>query len=212
MLVDRFKNILEMKPIFISFEGCEGSGKSTQSKLLASYLEKLGKSTVLTREPGGTDLAEEIRKVLLGGKKIEDTLTEFVLISAARRDHVEHKIKPELGNGQFVVCDRFFDSSLAYQGYARGLDLKIMHEIKNLTIGEFAPDKTFLIDIDPEVAIERIKSARMGNNHYDAMGIEFHKKVRNGFLEIAKQNPNRIVVINGNRSQKEVFEEIKSNL
>ncbi len=201
-----------MKPIFISFEGCEGSGKSTQSKLLASYLEKLGKSTLLTREPGGTDLAEEIRKVLLGGKKIEDTLTEFVLISAARRDHVEQKIKPALSNGQFVVCDRFFDSSLAYQGYARGLDLKIMHEIKNLTIGEFAPDKTFLIDIDPEVAIERIKSARSGNNHYDAMGIEFHKKVRKGFLEIAKQNPNRIFVINGNRSQEEVFEEIKSNL
>lgn len=201
-----------MKPKFISFEGCEGSGKSTQAKLLAEHLEKLGYKVVLTREPGGTELAEQIRKVILSGNKIEDTLTEFLLISAARRDHVENKIKPALADGSFVICDRFFDSSLAYQGYARGLDLELMKSIKTLSIDGFEPDLTFLIDIEPVVALERIQKFRIDNNHYDAMGIKFHNKVRNGFLEIAEQNPNRFLIIDGNKPQEEVFEMIKNNL
>ncbi len=201
-----------MKPKFISFEGCEGSGKSTQAKLLAEHLEKLGYKVVLTREPGGTELAEQIRKVILSGNKIEDTLTEFLLISAARRDHVENKIKPALANGSFVICDRFFDSSLAYQGYARGLDLELMRSIKTLSIDGFEPDLTFLIDIEPAVALERIQKFRSDNNHYDAMGIKFHNNVRNGFLEIAEQNPNRFLIIDGNKPQEEVFEMIKNNL
>ena len=201
-----------MNPKFITFEGCEGSGKSTQAKLLKEHLERLGHKVILTREPGGTELAEEIRKVILSGNKIEDTLTEFLLISAARRDHVLNKIKPALAEGSFVICDRFFDSSLAYQGFARGLDLELMQSIKTLTIDGFQPDITFLIDIEPSLALERIQKFRSDNNHYDAMGINFHNSVRNGFLELAEQNPNRICVIDGNKSQEEVFETIINNL
>jgi dTMP kinase len=201
-----------MNPKFITFEGCEGSGKSTQAKLLKEHLERLGHKVILTREPGGTELAEEIRKVILSGNKIEDTLTEFLLISAARRDHVLNKIKPALADGSFVICDRFFDSSLAYQGFARGLDLELMQSIKTLTIDGFQPDITFLIDIEPSLALERIQKFRSDNNHYDAMGINFHNSVRNGFLELAEQNPNRICVIDGNKSQEEVFETIINNL
>jgi dTMP kinase len=201
-----------MNPKFITFEGCEGSGKSTQAKLLKEHLEKLSHKVILTREPGGTELAEEIRKVILSGNKIEDTLTEFLLISAARRDHVLNKIKPALADGNFVICDRFFDSSLAYQGFARGLDLELMQSVKNLTIDGFQPDITFLIDIEPSLALERIQKFRSDNNHYDAMGINFHNSVRNGFLELAEQNPNRICVVDGNKSQEEVFETIINNL
>lgn len=200
-----------MKPKFITFEGCEGSGKSTQVKLLKEYLEKLGQKVLLTREPGGTELAEEIRKVILSGKKIDDPLTEFLLISAARRDHVMNKIKPALAEGSFVICDRFFDSSLAYQGFAKGLDTDLMSAIVNLTIANFQPDITFLIDIEPEIALERIQKFRSDdNNHYDQMGVDFHNKIRNGFLEVAKQNPKRVVVINGSKSQEEVSSSIKN--
>jgi dTMP kinase len=201
-----------MNPKFITFEGCEGSGKSTQAKLLKEHLGRLGHKVILTREPGGTELAEEIRKVILSGNRIEDTLTEFLLISAARRDHMLNKIKPALADGSFVICDRFFDSSLAYQGFARGLDLELMQSIKTLTIDGFQPDITFLIDIEPSLALERIQKFRSDNNHYDAMGINFHNSVRNGFLELAEQNPNRICVIDGNKSQEEVFETIINNL
>jgi dTMP kinase len=198
---------------FITFEGCEGSGKSTQAKLLKHNLELLGHKVILTREPGGTPLAEKLREILLSGEKIDDTLTEFLLITTARRDHIMQKIKPHLDEGYIVICDRFYHSSLVYQGIAGGLNIESMTKIINLTIDAIKPDITFLIDIDPELAIKRIKEHRKeALNHYDKMGLEFHKKIRDGFLAIAEMEKTNFVTVNGNNTQKKIGEEILSML
>jgi len=198
-----------MNSRFITFEGCEGSGKSTQAKLLESYFSKHNIFSLLTREPGGTALAEKLRSVLLSGDKITDPLTEFLILSAARRDHVENKIKPALKNNINVICDRFIDSSLAYQGYGKGLSLKKMEDIFDITIDDFTPDITFLIDIDPARALERIfKNRANEQNHYDKMDLAFHSKIRYGFLELANRNQSRIHVLDGSKEPEIIHEEI----
>lgn len=193
---------------FITFEGIEGSGKTTQTKLLQQYFLNQKIEAILTREPGGTKVAEEIRSILIGGDVDKmDGICETLLNFAARRNHVEKLIKPALDSEKIVICDRFFDSTVAYQGFAEGVDLKIIQAIQKLAIGDIKPDITFLIDVDVDLAFNRIK-ARSDNNRYEKMDRQFHKKIREGFLEIAKNNKKRIVIINGEQEATKIHEEI----
>ena len=193
--------------MFISFEGIEGSGKSTQSKKLHEFFLNQNKKSVLTREPGGTEAGEKIREILITEHldKLE-AKSELLLNFAARLEHVQKLIKPNLAAGKNIICDRFFDSTFAYQGSAFGLDDALVEQVKELTIGNFAPDITFLIDVDVEFAFKRIKN-RSDNNRYEKLGLDFHQKVRAGFLELAKKN-NRIKIIDGTKSVDEVFAQI----
>lgn len=190
---------------FITFEGGEGSGKSTQVKLLAEHFRALGREVVITREPGGTVGAEKIREILLSHKylPIEEVLLNF----AARIDHVENLIKPALERGAVVLCDRFYDSTYVYQGYAKNLDLHFIDKIRELTLQDFAPDLTLVLDIDPVQGLARAQS-RGNNNHYDDMELEFHQKIRDGFLQIAASNPSRCRVIDASGEASTVFEAV----
>jgi dTMP kinase len=196
-----------MRPKFITFEGIEGSGKSTQVKKLHVFFLEKNIDTILTREPGGTFAGEKIREILID-EKIEklEAKTELFLNFAARLEHVEKIIKPSLTQGKTVISDRFFDSTFAYQGNAFGLDETLIEEVKKMAISDFAPDITFLIDVPVEAAFARIQ-ARADNNRYEKLGFDFHQKVRDGFLQLAKKNP-RIKVIDGTKNQQEVFAEI----
>lgn len=199
--------------MFISFEGCEGSGKSTQVKMLEQAIAAEFNQVVTTREPGGTQLAEHLRQVLLAKHEITDPLTEYLIFAAARRDHVENFIKPNLDKKFVVICDRFFDSSLAYQGYAKGLDFEKMMLINQLTLDGFKPDITILLDINPEISLQRVHNRainRGDNNHYDTKELEFHNKIRHGFLEIANMDKNRFFVINAAENAKEIHKKIYS--
>ena len=192
----------------ITFEGVEGSGKSTQAKLLHQYFLDKKIPTCLTREPGGTKLAEEIRGLLVDGEVDKmDGVCETLLNFAARRNHLEKLIKPALKKGEMVICDRFFDSTIAYQGYGQNVDLEIIKTVQNAAISGFKPDITFLIDVDVDMAFARIKS-RADNNRYEKMDKSFHQKVRVGFLEIAKNNPDRFVIIDGNQDQNTIHQTI----
>ncbi len=197
----------EIKYKFITFEGIEGSGKSTQSKKLYEFLLAAKLNAILTREPGGTKASEKIREILIDDeiKKLE-AKTELFLNFAARLEHVEKLIKPALAENKIVISDRFFDSTFAYQGSSFGLDSKLIDEVKKMTIGDFAPDITFLIDVPVEHAFARIQN-RESNNRYEKLGLDFHQKVRNGFLKLASENQ-RIVLIDGTKTPKEVFEKI----
>jgi len=200
-----------VKPLFISFEGIEGSGKSTQAKKLHEFFLSQNIDAILTREPGGTKAGEKIREILIDEKitKLE-AKTELFLNFAARLEHVEKLIKPSLAAQKTVICDRFFDSTYAYQGSAFGLDEKLIDEVKKMTIGDFAPDLTFLIDVPVEVAFARI-AGRAENNRYEKLGLDFHQKVRDGFLFLAAKN-SRIKKIDGTKNQQEIFDKIFSFL
>ena len=197
----------EIKYKFITFEGIEGSGKSTQSKKLYEFLLAAKLNAILTREPGGTKASEKIREILIDDEieKLE-AKTELFLNFAARLEHVEKLIKPALAENKIVISDRFFDSTFAYQGSAFGLDSKLIDEVKKMTIGDFAPDITFLIDVPVEHAFARIQN-RESNNRYEKLGLDFHQKVRNGFLKLASENQ-RILLIDGTKTPQEVFEKI----
>jgi dTMP kinase len=196
---------------FISFEGIEGSGKSTQAKKLYDFLISKNIPTILTREPGGTDTCEKIREILID-EKIEklDPKTELLLNFASRIEHSEKLIKPSIFENKIVICDRFFDSTFAYQGFGFGIDQNIIEKIKNIAIANLQPDITFLIDIEVDHAFNRIKQ-RSNNNRYEKLNKNFHIKVRNGFLELAKKN-SRIRIIDGNKNSDLVFQDIINQL
>ena len=201
------------KGLFITFEGGEGTGKSTQIKLFADYLKENGYTVSLTREPGGSPGAEEIRSLLLRGASDKwDKLTEIFLFFAARRDHLTKTIWPALKQGQVVLSDRFADSTLAYQGYGYGYDQKMVEIIKNvyqIIAGDFKPDITFILDIDPEIGLKR-SLARSGNVEvrFEGMDLKFHQNLRNAFLKIAAENPKRCQVIDANQSIEQVHQSI----
>ncbi len=192
------------KGLFISFEGGEGAGKTTQINRLADYLSNQGKRVVTTREPGGTKEAESIRNLLVqreGGDW--DAMAEVLLLYAARVMHINKVIKPALEQGQIVICDRFSDSTMAYQGYGRGLDKDKIKEIECTSIEGFKPDLTFILDIDVRDGLERSNkrlSSEKGygktEDRFERMEIEFHERLRQGFLDIARQEPERCSVIN----------------
>jgi dTMP kinase len=192
---------------FISFEGIEGCGKSTQAKKLHEFFLTKKIEAILTREPGGTKVGEKIRAILID-EEIEklEAKTELLLNFAARLEHVEKLIKPALAQKKTVISDRFFDSTYAYQGNAFGLNSLLIDEVKKITIGDFAPEITFLIDVPVDLAFQRIEG-REGNNRYEKLGLDFHQKVRDGFLNLASKNP-RIKIIDGTKNQQEVFDNI----
>ena len=199
------------RPQFISFEGIEGCGKSTQAKRLFDFFSSQKISAILTREPGGTPFGERIRDILIDEKSDKlNAKTETILNFAARLEHVEKVIKPSLVQNKIVISDRFFDSTYAYQGSAFGVEANFIEALKNMTIGDFEPDVTFLIDVPVEVAFERIKG-REGNNRYEKLSFNFHQKVRDGFLKLAKKDP-RIVLIDGMQDLDQVFNQITKTL
>jgi dTMP kinase len=192
---------------FITFEGGEGAGKSTQIKLLAGHLRERGKTVVVTREPGGTPGAEAIRELLRGGV---DWLpfSELLLQFAARHEHVQQLISPALTRGEFVLSDRFTDSTYAYQGYGMGQDLKIIAAVQEMVLGPFKPDLTFLLDIDPAAGLQRAV-ARDGNaERYEAMPLDFHEKLRVGYLAMAGQEPGRWRVIDAVQPVDSIYQKI----
>lgn len=200
-----------IKNKFITFEGVEGSGKSTQAKLLHEFLRKKNYDAIVTREPGGAAASEKIREILLDETlpKLE-SCTEILLNFAARLEHVEKLIKPALQAGKWVICDRFFDSTFAYQGFGFGADFETISRIKSLSIQDFAPDITFLIDVPVDIAFARIKE-RSTNNRYEKLDEKFHQRTRDGFLELARLNK-RIKIIDGTKSIEEISQKIHEEL
>ncbi len=193
---------------FISFEGGEGAGKSTQCKLLINALNQANIKSVKTREPGGTKGAESIRGLLVTGNVDKwNPKTELLLHVAARNDHVEKLIKPALIEGKFVICDRFVDSTIAYQGYGHQLDKNLISQLHELILEDFQPDLTIILDMKPEDGIQRAAQRGDQENRYEKMGENFHARVRNGFLEIAKSEP-RCIIINAKSSINEVHSQI----
>lgn len=181
---------------FITFEGGEGSGKSSHSRKLVDWLTARGHEAVLTREPGGTPGAEEIRKLLVQGEAARwEPMTEALLHYAARRDHVSKVIKPALARGAWVVCDRFADSTMAYQAYGHGLGPAAVKPLRDLVLGDFAPGLTLLFDVPVALGLERAGKRAGADSRYESMGRGFHERVREGFLTIAKAEPERVVVI-----------------
>ncbi len=181
---------------FITLEGGEGAGKSTQIRLLADALIACGKKVVLTREPGGSPGAEEIRNLLVSGETGRwGPVTEALLHTAARRDHLERTVWPALEAGHWVVCDRFLDSTMAYQGYGLGLGRELIATLQGAALGDFRPDLTLILDLQVEDGLARAAARRGGEDRYERMDIDFHRRLRDGFLEIAAWEPERCVVI-----------------
>ncbi len=194
---------------FITFEGVEGSGKSTQLKLLAQRLEDAGAPVRLLREPGGTAVGEAIRAVLLDPEHFGlDARAELLLYEASRAQLVAEVIEPALDAGEVVLCDRFFDSTTAYQGHARGLPLGEVEQLNRTATGGLAPDLTVVIDVDPGHALERARSESGTPDRLELEEAAFHERVREGFLVVAREEPQRVVVVSGEGTPDEVFERV----
>ena len=192
----------------ITFEGIDGSGKTTQIQMLEHEFSKLGVEYKTFREPGGTDLSEKIRVILLDKENIELISTaESLLFAAARAQLTAEQIKPAIEKGEFVICDRFTDSTIAYQGYGRGLDIKQLEEINYIATAGLTPDITFILDISPEVAAVRMEAE--ASDRMEETGVDFFRRIRGGYRQIKDQNPNRYSLINGEQSPENVFKEIK---
>ncbi|NLK95588.1 MAG: dTMP kinase [Clostridiales bacterium] len=198
------------KGIFITFEGGEGSGKSTLIDKTYKWLEDNNISCIKTREPGGIKISEDIRNIILDSNNTSmDGITEALLYAAARRQHIVEKVIPALKDGKVVLCDRFIDSSLAYQGYARGLGIDKILELNKFAIGDYMPSLTLFLDIDPKIGLERINKDKCREvNRLDLEKIDFHNKVREGYEIVYNNNKNRIKKIDVNRSIDEVFNEV----
>ncbi|MCR9146349.1 MAG: dTMP kinase [Rhodobacteraceae bacterium] len=197
---------------FISFEGIDGSGKSTQARLTAEHLRQLGQDVILTREPGGSDGAEEIRRLVLEGAGDRwSPETELLLFTAARRDHLERVILPAIAAGRSVISDRFADSTRIYQGVGRADLREKVDALHDLMIGR-EPDLTFLIDMEPERGLERALSRGGAEDRFENFGVALQSRLRQGFLDLAVQHPSRIVVIDGDRAIDRVQADITAHL
>lgn len=195
--------------MLITFEGIDGSGKSTQLDLSHEYLGSLGHKVVKLREPGSTAVAEKIRLILLDRRSAISDITELLLYEAARSEVTRHEILPLIKSGHTVLCDRFYDSTTAYQGYGRGLDLKMVKQLHRIAVGECQPDLTLLFDISLKKAAERVGAKR---DRLESQPVAFHRRVRKGFLEIAAAESRRVKVIDGGRSVPAVFEAVREHL
>ena len=193
---------------FITFEGCDGCGKSTQLKMLSEYLTKENVPHIFTREPGGGKISEAIREILLSGKNMEMTdECEALLYAAARVQHLSDRVEPALAKGELVICDRYVDSSLAYQAYARGLGTDFIGGINAFALEHYLPDVTIFIDLTPEAAFKR-KHGADENDRLEQAGMEFHKRVYAGYVAIAEEEPDRIVRVDGNKTPAEIFADV----
>jgi len=204
--------------VFVTVEGVEGSGKTTQLALMADWLRKSNFEVVLSREPGGTPFGREVRKILLDPQGPDRLpVSELLLYLADRYEDVNSLIIPAIKEGKVVLCDRYHDATIAYQGYARGISLELIKSISEL-IGVIKPDLTFLIDIAPEVALQRAKKRNMAStqsmseNRFEEESLLFHRKVRNGYLMLAQKEPDRFVIIDGTMTADNVFSVIKKKM
>lgn len=194
-----------MQGLFITFEGPDGCGKTTQMKLLAEYLEKKGEEVVLTREPGGKGLGEKVREILLNyDGEVSDRCESFLFL-ADRAQNIDIIVNPAVKEGKIVLCDRHIDSTVAYQGYGRGLDIERINMLNNLATNGKKPDLTFVFDVDVETSMKRVGKEK---DRMESAGIDFHNRVRQGYLELAKQEPNRIKVIDATKSIEEIHDEV----
>ena len=188
-----------IKPRFISFEGGEGSGKSTQIKLLAKKLAKYG-DVITTREPGGTIEAEIIRNLLVRGKKNKwSGVVETLLLYAARKDHIDKVIVPNLKKNKWVLCDRFKESTIVYQGYGKNVDIKLIKKLDKLITDNLTPSLTFILDIDPKIGLKRSIRKANTETRYEKMSLSFHNKIRKAFKKIANTNKRNFKLINANQ-------------
>ncbi|MCP5463152.1 MAG: dTMP kinase [bacterium] len=203
-----------MKGLFITFEGPEGCGKTTQARLLADVLESIGYDVILTCDPGGTEVGDKIRSVLLdaANNKIA-ALTELFLFLASRHQLVDEKIEKHLQAGNIVICSRYTDATLVYQGYARGLDLDTLEKLNTFATKNVAPDLTILLDIDPEIGLKRVRDRYKSRNEeldrIEEEVMEFHHKVRDGYLELCSKEPRRIKKINADDTIENIQAQVK---
>jgi len=202
-----------MKGCFITFEGPEGAGKSTQLRLLKDYINSRERECMITREPGGTPVAEQLREVIKHHNTEEPIFdeSELFLLEAARAQHVRYIIEPAVKRGAVVLCDRFYDSTTAYQGYARGMDLEKLKFLNDFAVGSCKPNLTILLDLSPEEGFERTAVREETQNIHDRFELEnldFHRAVRNGFLEIAKNEPERVKIVSAMGTPEEIHRKI----
>lgn len=195
--------------LFITFEGIDGCGKSTQLNLLAKYLKEKGIEVLITREPGAVGLGEKLREILLNYDGDVSSNCEAFLFLADRAQHIDTIVKPAIEAGKIVLCDRHTDSTIAYQGYGRGVDLEQIKMLNKIATSGLVPDLTLVFDIDMETSQQRVGKNK---DRMESAGLEFHKKVRSGYLEIAKQEPDRVKVISGMDTIENIFEGVKETV
>ena len=199
---------MSQRGVFLTFEGIDGSGKSTQARMLAESLQNAGRDVVLTREPGGSPGAEEIRRLVLEGEPDRwSAETEILLFTAARRDHLERTIEPALQAGSIVICDRFADSTRMYQGLSRGDLRALVDQLHSLMIGR-EPDLTLLIDMDPDTGLSRAKGRQGTEERFEDFGPDLQRRMRAGFLALAEEFPARFRVLDGNRDMDSVAHDV----
>ncbi len=205
--------------MFITLEGIEGSGKTSQIPEIVAFFREKGRTCIATREPGGTGIGKKIRSILLDPESRGlVSMAELLLYNADRVQHIDSVIRPHLEKGDIVLCDRFFDATLVYQGYARGLDLEMIRRLHLLTCGNMKPDLTLLLDLDPEIGLKRAWSDidngdRTGDeSRFEEEKLDFHVRVRNGYLELAEIEPERFVIIDAAGERKQVSRRIKAIL
>lgn len=194
------------KGLFITFEGADGCGKTTQLNLLKDYLEKKGYKVLVTREPGAKGLGEKLREILLNYDGDVSDRCESFLFLADRAQHVDTIINPAINKGKIVLCDRHTDSTVAYQGYGRGIDINMIKMLNNIAVNGTKPDLTLIFDVDIETSMQRVGKTK---DRMESAGTEFFNRVRQGYLEIAKEEPDRVKVINSAKPIDEVFDEVK---
>lgn len=205
--------------MLITFEGIEGSGKTTQIKHVSRYFQKIGKASIMTREPGGTNIGTQIRTILLDSRnKGIDPISELLLYMADRVQHAREVILPGLASGKVVLCDRFFDATLVYQGFARGLDTVIIQKLHQMMLDNLTPNITILLDLPPEIGLSRAwkqinQKIRSGSEtRFEEEMLSFHEKVRSGYLTLARAEPERFLIVDAALGEKQVREDILETL
>lgn len=196
--------------MFITLEGPEGSGKTTQARVLHQHFRERGRAAMLVREPGGTPLGDKLRDILMFGNDLGiSPRAELLLFIAARAQLVDQVIRPHLETGETVICDRYADSTLAYQGYGRALSIPEIKAINHFATGGLVPDLTLILDIPPEIGLARNQKGEPAVDRFEQESLEFHRRVRKGYLEVAKAEPNRCIVIDATRPAEQVWETIR---